>query len=172
MTRSLKGLRRLAPRAVPPVASILVFWAAIGGAQAQDLCPDIKHLIDQARSQFVEIAVKSKDGADGRDAIVTLAGASYCQVTKRSRRSAYHCGWEFPFRAQEAYDTFDEFARQANDCVGRHAILHSDRSVNHPDYYASRRYEMEQADLTVSVKDKSALGRTLVFIRIQDKSAK
>jgi hypothetical protein len=100
-------------------------------------------------------------------ATLTLAGASYCLVTKRSNGSFYHCGWEFPYRAKPAYDTFDALVRGMNDCIGRHATLHSDRSVNHPDYYALRRYQTAQAEVSVSVKDKSALSRTFVFIRVQ-----
>ena len=51
--------------------------------------------------------------------------------------------------------------------IGQQATLHIDQSVNHPDYYALRRYETAQADVSVSVKDKSALGNTFVFIRVQ-----
>jgi hypothetical protein len=149
------------------MTSILVFLATIGVARAQDLCANIDYLIDQSRSQFAEIAEKPTGDAGDHDVILTLAGASYCSVTKKSKSSFYHCGWEFPYRAQHAYDTFDEFVRGVNECIGQHATLHTDRSVNHPDYYALRRYETEQADVSVSVKDKGALGSTFVFIRVQ-----
>ena len=111
----------------------------------------------------------TKPNGDTGDHDVTLAldGASYCLVTKRSKRSFYHCGWEFPYRAKLAYDTFDEFVRGVKDCIGRHATLHSDQSVNHPDFYALRRFETERAEVSVSVKDKSARSRTFVFIRVQ-----
>ena len=167
MTSSLKGIRQLSSRIVPPMISTLVFLATIGVAQAQDLCTNIEYLIDQSRSQFAEIANKPNGDTGDYDVTLTLAGASYCFVTKKSKRNIYHCGWEFPYRAQHAYDTFDEFVRGVNECIGQHATLHTDQSVNHPDYYASRRYEMEWAEVSVSVKDKGALGSTFVFIRVQ-----
>jgi hypothetical protein len=110
---------------------------------------------------------KPNGAAGDHDVTLTLAGASYCFVTKKPKRNLYHCGWEFPFRAKQAYDTFDEFDRDVNDCIGQHATVHNDQSVNHPDFYALRRYETEQADVSVSVKDKSALSRTFVFIRVE-----
>ena len=88
-------------------------------------------------------------------------------MTKTLKGSAYHCSWAFPHRAEQAYDTFDEFVREVKDCIGQKATLHSDQSVNHPDSYALRRFEMEQAEVTVSVKDKGALGSTFVFVRVQ-----
>ncbi len=145
----------------------MVLLAALGVARAQDLCADIDYLIDQSGSQFSEIMPKPHGDAGDHEVTLALAGASYCLVTKRSKRSLYHCGWEFPHRAQQAYDTFDEFVRGVSDCIGQQATLHRDQSVNHPDFYALRRYETEQAEVSVSVKDKSALGRTFVFIRVQ-----
>lgn len=167
MTSHFKGIRQLSSRTVPPVTSTLVFLATIGVAQAQDLCTNIDYLIDQSRSQFAKIADKPNGDAGDHDVNLTLAGASYCFVTKKSKRNWYHCAWEFPYRAKHAYDTFEEFVREMNECIGQHATLHTDQSVNHPDYYSLRRYEMEQAAVSVSVKDKSALGSTFVFIRVQ-----
>lgn len=167
MIGSFKGMGRLSSGAVLLVASIVVLLATIGGAQARDLCASIVYLIDQSRSQFAEIMEKPNGGAGDHDVTLTLAGASYCLVTKRSRSSFYHCGWEFPYRAKHGYDRFDAFVRGVNACIGQRATLHSDQSVNHPDYYALRRYETEQAEVSVSVKDKSALSRTFVFIRVQ-----
>lgn len=39
--------------------------------------------------------------------------------------------------------------------------------MNHPDSYAARRYELARAEVRLSVKDKAALGKTFVFIRVQ-----
>lgn len=115
----------------------------------------------------MEVMDEPDEGAGDHNARLILADASYCRVTKTSKRSSYHCGWEFPHRAQQAYDAFDDLARRLDECVGRHAVLHRDQSVNHPDSYALRRYETPAAEVSVSVKDKSALGQTFVFLRIQ-----
>lgn len=167
MTSPVKGVRRRTSRTGPLMASILVFLAPIGAAQAQDLCTNIEDLIDQSRSQFADIMDKPNGETGGYHVTLTLAGASDCSVTEKMKRSSYQCGWEFPLRAQQAYDTFDRFVREVNECIGQSATVHSDQSVNHPDYYALRRYEMAQTDVSVSVKDKSALGSTFVFIRVQ-----
>ena len=149
------------------MASIMVFLATIGVAQARDFCADIDYLIDQSGSRFADIMDKPNGNAGDHDVTLALAGASYCSVTKKSKSSSYQCAWEFPYRAQQAYDTFDELVRGVNGCIGERATLHSDRNVNHPDFYALRQYETEQAVVSVSVKDKSALSRTFVFIRVQ-----
>ncbi len=151
----------------PLMTSMLVLVTTIGVAQAQDLCTSIHQLMDHSRSQFAKIAGAASGDAGDHEATLTLAGASQCAVTKKSKRSSYHCRWEFPHRAEEAYDTFESFVREVDGCIGRRATLHSDRSVNHPDYYAVRRFEMEQAEVSVSVKDKGALGSTFVFFRVQ-----
>ena len=167
MPSRFKGVSELPSRTVQTVTSTLVFLAAMGVAQAQNLCPNIDYLIDQSQLGFTGIADKPNGAAGDHDVTLTLAGASYCLVTKKSKRNWYHCGWEFPYRAKRAYDTFDEFVAGMTECIGQNATLHTDQRVNHPDYYASRRYEMEQANVSVSVKDKGALGSTFVFIRVQ-----
>ena len=171
MASSFKCIRQLSSIAGLPMVSVMVLLATIGVAQARDLCANLDYLIDQTGSQFAEIIDKPNGDAGDHDVTLTLAGASYCFVTKKSKRSFYHCGWEFPYRAKPAYDTFDEFDRGVNECIGQHATLHTDQSVNHPDYYASRRYEMEQAEVSVSVKDKSARSNTFVFIRVEGRQS-
>ncbi len=167
MTSIPRGIGQRSSGALLPMASIMVLVATIGVAQARDLCANIDYLIDQSRSQFADIMDKPTGDAGDHDVTLTLAGASYCSVTKKSKSSSYQCGWEFPYRAQQSYDTFEELVRGVNGCIGQRATLHSDRNVNHPDFYALRRYETEQADVSVSVKDKSALSRTFVFFRVQ-----
>jgi|GEM_PF-3389118 len=157
--------RNKAPRiGTVALATALVLPIAVDAVQAQDLCAAIDHLIDQSRSQFVEVA-----GATPL-AGAPLAEASSCAVTKMLKGAAYHCRWEFPYRAEAAYQTFDKSVHELEGCLGPRATQHSDQSVNHPDYYALRRFETAQADVTVSVKDKGAQSRTFVFLRVQGKA--
>lgn len=164
MTRSFRGLRKLSSTAV---TSVVIVMATIGLARAQDICANIDQLIDQSHTQFAGLTEDPNGETGEYDASLALAGASYCRVTQRSKGSFYHCGWEFPYRAKQAYDAYDEFVQQVNGCIGQHATVHADQSVNHPDFYELRRYELEQATVSVSVKDKGALGSTFVFIRVQ-----
>jgi len=113
-----------------------------------------------------------KGDAGDHEATLTLAGASTCLVTRQAKRCWYHCAWTFPYRAKRAGDTFDAFAGKLDGCLARRATPHGDRSVNHPDSYAARRYDLERAEVSLSVKDKAALGKTFVFIRVQGRNGR
>jgi hypothetical protein len=160
-----KRLIRDTLRALPWLGA---FLAGVGTSQARDFCADIVYLIDQSRSGFADVMDERNGDSGAHENSPILDSASYCRVTKTLRGSAYHCGWEFPHRAQEAYDRFDDLVRRVDACIGRDVVGQNDRNVNHPDTYALRRYETPRAEVSVSLKDKSALEQTFVFIRIQD----
>ncbi|MEM7223897.1 MAG: hypothetical protein AAF495_13005 [Pseudomonadota bacterium] len=149
--------------------SIMVLFTASGAARAQDLCAEIEQLVDQSRTQFVEITAETQDGG-AREAAMKISGAASCRVMKGLNGNLYRCAWEFPHQASEAYNTFDSFVSRVGDCLGDQATQHEDKSVNHPDYFALTRYELPEAKVSVSVKDKAALGLTYVFIRVQGAS--
>ena len=167
MSFRIAGARPFSSWRALPLALTLTIWAATGVAQARDLCGNINYLLDQSQSAFKEISDRPAGQEGEHHVTISLAGASKCLVTEKSAGTWYHCAWEFPYRAEQAYDAFEEFVGAMNDCIGRRATVHTDRNVNHPDFYALRRYEMEQADVSVSVKTKGALGGTFVFIRVQ-----
>ncbi len=167
MVKSFQGARQLSPSSLGLLISIVVLLAIVGMAQASDLCTDINYLIDQSRSDFVKIRGEPSSDSPHDAVTLTLTGATDCRVTKKSSKNFYQCHWEFPHRAEEAYDTFDELVRSVHECLGKQATVHNDQKVNHPDFYALTRYETEKASVNISVKDKSALERTFVFIRIQ-----
>ncbi len=85
----------------------------------------------------------------------------------KPERRAYRCVWDYAYRDERAYAEFDRFVGSLRQCFGRIAKEHVDRNVNHPDFYAARRYEMAQGEVKVSVKDKAALGSTFVFISVE-----
>lgn len=170
MIRNFEGLRELSSRSLPLMTSALVLLITTGVAHAQGLCTNLGILISQSRSGFASIADKPHGSAGDHDTTLVLAGASYCLVTMKPQRRWYRCTWEFPYRAKRAYAKFDELIGRVNECIGQQVTLHTDQSVNHPDYYSLLRYEMEQAEVSVSVKDKGALGSTFVFIKVQGKT--
>lgn len=145
----------------------MVLLTTLAPAYALDLCADIETLIDQSRVQFADIAEPADGNANDRAVTLMLPGASACSLAGTSNRSVYQCRWEFPHRAAQASETYDALVRGVDDCIGERAKLHTDQSVNHPDYYALRRYEMAPANVSVSIKDKSALDRTIVFVTVQ-----
>lgn len=89
MASRIKGRNRLTSRTVPPVTLALFFLTTISVTQARDLCADIDYLIDQSRSQFTEIVDKPNDDAGDYDVTLTLTGASYRFVTKKSKRNCW-----------------------------------------------------------------------------------
>ncbi len=134
---------------------------------AQDLCSDIEFLIGQSGIGFRDIrgALEGEPGTDG--ATFLLPEASTCVVVMKTQRRSYRCRWDYAYRDARAYAEFDRFAGSLRQCFGAMAREHVDRNVNHPDFYAARRYEMARGEVTVSVKDKAALGSTFVFISVE-----
>lgn len=170
MPRRFRATRRPSPRRLLAVVSAAAFLATAGTAKAQDFCASIDALIDHARSGFAAIAVESTGGAGEQAASLALAGASTCRVTRQGKGRRYHCAWAFPLRARGAANTFEAFAGQLDACLAGRATLHGDSGVNHPDSYAARRYELERAEVSLSLKDKAALGKTFVFIRVRGRN--
>lgn len=154
----------------PPLAFAVVLLTASGNAGADDLCSQIETLIDHAGAQFTAILQEPSNTAGQQEVTLKLADADDCQVSQRSRRGWYHCAWEFPQRAPAAAARFEGFVDEMTDCLGERARLYEDQSVNHPDSYSLRGFELPQAEVSVSVKDKSALGKTFVFIRVRGKN--
>ena len=134
---------------------------------AQDLCSDMEFLIEHSKIGFRAIrgAPESEPGTHG--ATFLLPEASRCVVVMNLERRSYRCRWVYAYRDERAYAAFDRFADSLRRCFGAMAKEHVDRNVNHPDFYAARRYEMAEGAVTVSVKDKAAMGSTFVFISVE-----
>ena len=163
--------KRTILRALLPAILLSILPIAPGAALAQDLCNHLDALIGHAQIGFVGLAESSPEEAEDQSAKTGLADASGCSVRKTTQGNVYLCDWAFPHRAKQAYDRFESLARDVHDCLGERAVLHNDQSVNHPDYYALRRFETDRASVSVSVKDKAALDRTYVFVGIQGSKA-
>ncbi|WP_135505534.1 hypothetical protein [Roseovarius aestuariivivens] len=73
------------------------------------------------------------------------------------------CMWRFGYRDQAAHDRFERLGALLELCLGRELAL--DDSVNHPDSYQLRRFQIDDATVFLSIKDKASLRQTLVFLR-------
>jgi len=82
----------------------------------------------------------------------------------------YHCSWKFSYRADAASRAFENYARTVESCIGDNAGIAKDQSVNHPDFYDLREYQFEQGQVSVSIKDKSGLQSTYVFIAVSGRA--
>ena len=110
---------------------------------AADICGDVRDLVGQAQTGFAETPAP-------------LAGTKFCQMTTGiGGVQAYHCAWEFAYRAEAALDTFTEFDAELAACFD--ASSQHDQGVNHPDFYDLREYAVTGAVVRVSLKDKGAL---------------
>ena len=162
MRQRSRRLRRL-------IAAVVVCLISIPAPAvlAQDLCSDIEFLIGQSRIGFRAIRgpLEGEPGTDG--ATFLLPEASTCVVVMKTQRRSYRCRWDYAYRDERAYAEFDRFADTLRQCFGQRAKEHVDQNVNHPDFYAARRYEMAEGEVKVSVKDKVALGRTFVFLSVE-----
>jgi len=83
-----------------------------------------------------------------------------------SGAKVYHCAWKFACRTVGAYSTFDAYKQLFQECFGDRAHLSRDKSVNHPDFYDLHQHQLDQVGVTLSIKDKSALQSTYVFVRV------
>lgn len=77
-----------------------------------------------------------------------------------------NCYWAFSYRSNAAQTAFADVLAEVTACLGGDPSLTIDQSVNHPDAYDLRTLESDGLRVAVSLKDKGALGQTLVFLRV------
>ena len=129
-------------------------------AQARDFCADITALASAASSNFasgVTDMTHANQGPGSCDIALTL-----------NAPSAHICHWEFAYRAAEAAATFETFNQQIQTCLAGLSDEFKDQGVNHPDFYDLRQYQTQGAQVSLSIKDKGAMQRTFVFLRIEE----
>lgn len=131
---------------MPPTrpALCLIFLLKAGAAAA---CPaDVVALTGQGGPKI--------DGATCQQSL-TLSGAA-----------SHVCHLSFEYRAPEAQGSFDRWSRLLLACAGAHNATLIDQPVNHPDSYTLHQFDLPQAHVSVSLKDKGALQKTLVFVQV------
>lgn len=144
-------------------AALTITTASPLAANNAPFCNDVKILLTQAQSNFSDTA---QTGAYA-NTLPSLASAEKCNVVRSLGGSnAYHCAWGFPYRAAAATALFDEYNEQLPKCVGDDFTMVQDQSVNHPDFYDQRRYDLTHGAVSVSIKDKGALQKTYVFVAV------
>jgi hypothetical protein len=135
-----------------------------GSAHADEFCHDIDSLIAQATAGF--------DGAQDTGDLTALPGADECGLSDElGGMRRYHCVWEFGYRQSEAYEAFDRMHQMLHRCLRADVTETRDQPVNHPDFYERVSYRTGSIEVSVSIKDKSALQRTFAFIFIHSVSA-
>lgn len=87
-----------------------------------------------------------------------------CQTALQTTGEALVCHSEHPFRSETAIALAAEIEAEIAACFDAPA-RQADTGVNHPDSYVARWFDVGAARIHLSVKDKGALGKTLVFVR-------
>lgn len=149
------------------IAVLMAVGLSVQSAAASSFCANINLLIDKASQDFAEIIVEPSRASGGYDVMFKLEGASDCAVRQLLESKSYHCTWTFQHRDAEAYTTFENLDQALRSCIGDRAALSDDQRVNHPDFYDSRIFLLDQTKVAVSVKDKSALGSTFIFVSVE-----
>lgn len=80
---------------------------------------------------------------------------------------AINCAWPFDYRAPQARAAFEDTIGAVEACLGTGASAQLDGLVNHPDSYDLRTYVIPQGSVAVSLKDKGALQKTYVFLKVE-----
>ena len=166
-------LRRKTRQIFPLVAAALLSTVTVCNAAASEdsaLCPDLLYLIEQSESEFSSIREDTKSEFGGYDAALVLSGASYCTFLEDAEKTSYRCVWTYSQGNEQAHETFQRLAKEMRACIGTRAEEQTDQSVNHPDFYASRYYQLPSGRASVNIKDKTALRSTLVSIRIDGRA--
>ncbi len=161
-SKASKGIAGIA------LSILLGFYTA--GTHAADFCSDINHLIQAAPGNFSAIIVESGEGSKGRDITLKLEGSSECTVRLMIRSKSYGCTWTFRLGDPRAYARFDALGQALQRCIGDRSTLNQDQNVNHPDFYDSLMFLLDTAKVSVSVKDKSALESTFVFLFVEPRT--
>ncbi len=159
---------RWASRPLILAAAVLLPILPFSNASSQQLtdCSDIRYLIDQSRSRFVEIRGSADSDYGDYDTTFVLPDAWYCVILEDVEKWSYRCVWKYPRGDTHADTTFQHFVEEMRSCIGSISEEHTDQSVNHPDFYASSYFQLPDSTASVSIKNKSKLMSTLVSIRI------
>lgn len=149
----------ISPRCVPssydfrfigPMLFSLCLVSTPGSAQTPPDCEAMKSLISQAHQNFVP------------------AGADQCaSAVGEGGTNIYFCSWSFPFRSGEARQLFTALNEQIGSCLNIGPATASDKPVNHPDSFWLNTFRLKKSELSISVKDKSNLDKSLLFLRVQ-----
>ena len=135
---------------------VAIAVTAVGPAAADVFCDDIKAM--------VSLAADDVDPEGHANSMTVLSGASECDLAKNPDGARnLHCFWEYPYRAAEAYDQFDSMVRSLGVCFDGATEPLRDQPVNHPDFYDQLSIRIGDVTVAVSIKDKSASGKTFTF---------
>lgn len=129
-------------------------------------CTDLLSLVELSGSSFDSITGETKNEFGGLNSTKILPKAEYCTIWEDPEKRTYRCTWTFSYAATEAKDSFRLLGDEVKTCLGDRAEILSDQPVNHPDTYESSIFQLPQAVVNVSLKNKIELKATLISVSI------
>ena len=152
-----------APAAVIPRRAI--------GAVLLLLLPFASHADDSERctplNALVAQAASATEDPHALSALSDQLKAEQCGTAlSETAAREIHCRWSFDYRSDESVEMQDRMASDIRDCLHASTIS-PEQGVNHPDTYDQQLYRAGDMALSVSLKDKAALQRSFVFLRIE-----
>ena len=79
------------------------------------------------------------------------------------------CRWSFDLGDDVSRALFEDLVKTMRDCPKLESAVR-DSGVNHPDFYDAWAIQIGNQGFTVSIKDKSALQKTFVVLRIMSET--
>ncbi len=146
-------------------AFLSAIWQ-ISSADERDLCHDIRYLVDQSETGFAGILGENGGRFGGYQTTHPLPGALYCVILDDITKRAYQCAWEFAYQDAAAQETYERYLGEIRTCLGDIAREKDGQPVNHPDYYAATYFDLPGGQVSVTLKNKSALAATFVSVGI------
>ena len=145
--------------------SILVLGVHTASAQSGTFCSVLERHIGQLPGHDYTMSSEELFSAGDLGEVLDLNPAS-CEILPSSQ-NPLSCTWQFPYRSDDAAEGFSQLRDLIDICVSDPTDFIKDQNVNHPDYYEAYHYEWLGHTVSVSIKDKSGLQETLVFLRIK-----
>jgi len=107
------------------------------------------------------------DAIDRQNASGTaLTGAACSTYATANATAGFSCYWTHPYRDAAAQARASGLWQMLQHCRAGQPLVRGG-GVNHPDSYDLREWAHGRDVYAVSVKDKAALDRTLVFVRVE-----
>lgn len=125
---------------------MVVGLALAGGVEANGICADL--LRGGAQRVAARVAVLTSDPGQG--------------ACEPGGGGALSCRWDFALRDKAATRVYAALAEAARECA---QTAEKDVGVNHPDSYDAVSFRAGEVWLRLSLKDKSALGLTILFLQ-------
>jgi len=147
------------------ICTILLTTVATIGLSANEHCTELETLVAKVHSGLLKTPSAVADSAIP---LMSTEPESCAAAPTLSGATDHYCVWRFEYRTAEAYGVFNNLNRSFQECFGDGARVRSDQKVNHPDFYDLRRFEVDPVHVAVSIKDKSAMQSTYVFVRVHE----